>query len=56
MKNSIILMFVGLALILLGFLAANYWLKSIWLLLVPIGGFAIFVSGTFKFLKNLNNE
>lgn len=56
MKNSIVLMFVGLVLILFGFLAAEYWFRNIWFLLAPIGGFTIFVSGTFKFLKNLNNE
>jgi len=55
MKNSIILMLVGIAFIIGGLTACEYWLKF-WLLLVPICGFAIFILGTMKFIKNLNNE
>jgi len=55
MKNSIILMLVGIAFI-IGGLVACYCFKNFWLILVPIGGFAIFILGTMKFIKNLNNE
>jgi len=56
MKNSIILMFVGLVLIFGGLLIVKYWVLNLWFLLVPIGGLAIFIPGTMKFIKNLNYE
>jgi hypothetical protein len=55
MKNSLILMSVGLTFLFCGFLAAEYLILNHWLLLVPIGGLAIFISGTLKFLKNFEN-
>lgn len=55
MKNNIILMLVGIAVIVGGLFACGYWLK-VWLLLVPIGGFAIFIKGSIKFVKNLGDE
>jgi hypothetical protein len=55
MKNSIILMLVGIAVIVGGLFSCGYWLK-VWLLLVPIGGLAIFIKGAMKFIKNLSNE
>ena len=55
MKNSIILMFVGFAFIIGGLLAVKYWILNLWFLLVPIGGLVIFISGTMKFIKNLEN-
>lgn len=56
MKNSIILMFVGLVLIFGGLLSVKYWVFNLWFLLVPIGGLAIFIPGTMKFIKNLDYE
>jgi len=55
MKNSIILMFVGFAFIIGGLLAVKYWILNLWFLLVPIGGLVIFISGTMKFIKKLEN-
>jgi hypothetical protein len=55
MKNSIILMLVGIAVIVGGLFSCGYWLK-VWLILVPIGGLAIFILGTMKLIKNLSNE
>ena len=55
MKSSIILMFVGLVLILCGLLAVKYWIFNLWFLLVPIGGLVIFILGTMKFIKKLEN-
>jgi hypothetical protein len=48
-------MLVGIAFIIGGLLACEYWLKF-WLLLIPIGGLVIFISGAMKFIKNLSNE
>lgn len=56
MKNSIILMFVGLVLIFGELLIVKYWVLNLWFLLVPIGGLAIFIPGTMKFIKNLDYE
>ena len=39
-----------------GLLAVKYWILNAWFLLVPIGGFAVFISGTIKFIKKLENE
>jgi len=55
MKNSIILMFVGFAFIIGGLLAVKYWILNLWFILVPIGGLVIFISGTMKFIKNLED-
>jgi len=55
MKNSIILMFIGFAFIIGGLLAVKYWILNLWFLLVPIGGLVIFISGTMKFIKNLED-
>ena len=55
MKNSIILMFVGFAFIIGGLLAVKYWILNLWFILVPIGGLVIFISGTMKFIKKLEN-
>jgi len=55
MKNSIILMFIGFAFIIGGLLAVKYWILNLWFLLVPIGGLVIFISGTMKFIKKLEN-
>lgn len=56
MKNSVVLIFSGIAFIVCGFLAAKYWIDNYWLLLVPISGFALFVSGTITFIKKLEHE
>lgn len=56
MKNSIILMFVGLVLIFGGLLSVKYWVFNLWFLSIPIGGLAIFIPGTMKFIKNLDYE
>ncbi len=55
MKNSIILMFVGLVLIFGGLLIVKYWVLNHWFLSIPIGGLAIFIPGTMKFIKKLEN-
>ena len=49
-------MFVGLVLIFGGLLIVKYWVLNLWFLLVPIGGLAIFIPGTMKFIKNLDYE
>ncbi len=56
MKNSIILMIVGMAFIIGGLLAVKYWILNGWFLLVPIGGFAIFISASMKLIKKLEDE
>jgi len=56
MKNSIILMIVGMTFIIGGLLAVDYWILNAWFLLVPIGGFAIFISASMKLIKKLENE
>lgn len=53
MKNSIILMIVGMTFIIGGLLAVDYWILNAWFILVPIGGFAIFIKGAMKFVKNI---
>jgi len=55
MKNSIILMLVGIAFIIGGLLAVGYWILNCWFLLVPIGGFVIFISASMKLIKKLEN-
>ena len=55
MVKSIVLMCIGFALIFGGLLAVKYWVFNHWFLLVPIGGLAIFISGTMKFIKILEN-
>jgi len=55
MKNSIILMLVGMAFIIGGLLAVGYWILNAWFILVPIGGFSVFISASIKFIKNLEN-
>ena len=55
MKNSIILMIVGMTFIIGGLLAVGYWILNYWFLLVPIGGFAIFISASMKLIKKLEN-
>ncbi len=55
MKNSITLISAGLTMIVCGLFAAAYWISNFWFLLVPISGFAIFIRGTIKFIKNLEN-
>ncbi len=56
MKNSIILMIVGMAFIIGGLLAVKYWILNGWFLLVPIGGFAIFIPASIKAIKKLEND
>jgi len=56
MKNSIILMLVGIAFIIGGLLAVKYWILNGWFILVPIGGFVIFISASMKLIKILENE
>jgi len=56
MKNSIILMIVGIAFIIGGLLAVDYWILNAWFLLVPIGGFVIFISASIKAIKKLEND
>jgi len=56
MKNSIILMIVGMTFIIGGLLAVGYWILNAWFILVPIGGFAIFISASMKLIKKLENE
>jgi len=56
MKNSIILMIVGMTFIIGGLLAVGYWILNAWFILVPIGGFAIFISASIKLIKILENE
>lgn len=56
MKNSIILMIVGMTFIIGGLLAVKYWILNGWFILVPIGGFAIFILGTIKAIKILEND
>ncbi len=56
MKNSVILIAFGLVLIFGGLLSVKYWVLNLWFLLVPIGGLAIFIPGTMKFIKNLDYE
>jgi len=55
MKNSIILMLVGFVFIIGGLLSVKYWILNLWFLLVPIGGLVIFILGTMKFIKKLEN-
>jgi len=55
MKNSIILMIVGMTFIIGGLLAVGYWILNAWFLLVPIGGFVIFISASMKLIKKLEN-
>ena len=55
MKNSIILIAFGLVLIFGGLLWVKYWILNLWFLLVPIGGLVIFILGTMKFIKKLEN-
>jgi len=56
MKNSIILMIVGMTFIIGGLLAVDYWILNGWFILVPIGGFAIFIFASMKLIKKLENE
>jgi len=56
MKNSIILMIVGMTFIIGGLLAVKYWILNGWFILVPIGGFAIFIFASMKLIKILENE
>jgi len=39
-----------------GLLAVGYWILNAWFILVPIGGFAIFISASMKLIKKLENE
>ena len=48
-------MLVGIAFIIGGLLAVGYWILNCWFLLVPIGGFAIFISASMKLIKKLEN-
>jgi hypothetical protein len=48
--------FCGFALIFGGLLAVKYWVFNLWFLSIPIGGLAIFIPGTMKFIKNLDYE
>lgn len=56
MVKSIVLMCIGFALIFGGLLIVKYWVLNLWFLMVPIGGLAIFIPGTMKFIKNLDYE
>lgn len=49
-------MIVGMAFIIGGLLAVKYWILNGWFLLVPIGGFAIFIFASIKLIKILENE
>jgi len=39
-----------------GLLAVGYWILNAWFILVPIGGFAVFILGTIKLIKKLEND
>jgi len=45
-----------MAFIIGGLLAVDYWILNAWFLLVPIGGFAIFISASIKAIKKLEND
>lgn len=49
-------MIVGMTFIIGGLLAVKYWILNGWFILVPIGGFAIFISASMKLIKILEND
>lgn len=56
MKNSIILIITGFIFIAGALLQPDTCIFNRWFVLVPIGGFVVFISGTIKFIKKLEHE